>query len=63
MKLIYKDYCGSYSITEHTDGTATLKCRNNSNNNLDHNKTYKTTHGAKIALGKYCGGMPKQANK
>ena len=58
MKTVYKDYCGSYSITEHRDGTATLRCRNSANNHLDVNKRYKTVRGAQSALGRYCGGMP-----
>ncbi len=58
MKTFYKDYCGSYSITEHDDGTATLKCRNNANNNLDVNKKYKSVMCAKRALSRYCDGMP-----
>lgn len=60
MKTIYKDYCGSYSITEHQDGTATLRCRNNSNYTLDICKKYNTVRGAKQALARYCGGMPTQ---
>lgn len=59
-KTIYKDGCGSYSITEHSDGTATLRCRNNVNNHLDVNKDYKSVRGAKTALARYCGGMPKE---
>lgn len=61
-KIIYKDYCGSYSITEHRDGTATLRCRNCANHNLDVNKTYTTVDGAKRALSRYCDGMPSRLN-
>lgn len=59
-KIIYKDYCGSYSITEHRDGTATLKCRNNVNHHLDVNKKYNSVDGAKRALSRYCDGMPSE---
>lgn len=59
MKTYYKDGCGSYSITEHRDGTATLCCRNNVNYHLDHKKDYNTVRGAQIALARYCGGMPE----
>ncbi len=62
MKAIYKDYCGSYSITEHRDGTATLRCRNSVNNHLDVNKRYNSVKGAQIALSIYCGGMPDKVN-
>lgn len=60
MKLVYKDYCGSYSITTHRNGTATLRCRNNANGKLDVNKNYNTVKSAKSALSRYCGGMPQQ---
>lgn len=60
QKLLYKDSCGSYSITEHRDGTATLRCRNSVNGYLDHKKDYKTVRGAKTALSRYCGGMPRK---
>lgn len=60
MKTYYKDSCGTYSIDEHYDGTATLRCRNAANGHLDVNKTYKSVKGAKIALGRYCGGMPAE---
>lgn len=63
MKTYYKDGCGTYSIEEHRDGTATLRCRNSSNYNLDVNKIYKTVKGAKIALARYCGGMPSENGK
>lgn len=59
MKLIYKDYCGSYSITKCADGSAVLRCRNSANGHLDLNKRYSTINGAKRALSRYCGGMPK----
>lgn len=58
MKIFYKDGCGTYSIEGHKDGTATLRCRNSSNYKLDVKKDYKTVQGAKIALSRYCGGMP-----
>jgi len=58
MKTIYKDSCGSYSITEHADGSATLRCRNSANNHLDVNKKYKNIAGARRALSRYCDGMP-----
>lgn len=60
-KIYYKDYCGTYSITTHRDGTATLRCRDYYGN-LRVNKTYKNENGAKISLGKYCGGMPTRVN-
>lgn len=60
MKTYYKDGCGTYSIEEHYDGTATLRCRNSSNCNLDVEKPYKSVKGARIALAKYCGGMPQE---
>ena len=60
MKTYYKDSCGTYSIEEHNDGTATLRCRNSSNYNLDVKKNYKSAQGAKIALARYCGGMPNK---
>lgn len=63
MKIIYKDYCGSYSITEHRNGTATLRCRNNANNHLDVNKVYVSVRGAKVALSRYCGGMPLEVKR
>ncbi len=63
MKKLYKDYCGTYSVTEHRDGTATLRCRNCVTHTLDFIKTYKTVKGAKIALAKYCGGMPDEVTK
>lgn len=63
MKLIYKDCCGSYSITPHKDGTATLRCRNNANGHLDVNKDYQSVDGAKRALSRYCDGMPQQIKK
>ena len=58
MKIVYKDGCGSYSITTQKDGTAILRCRNSSNSNLDYKKTYKSEVSAKRALSRYCGGMP-----
>lgn len=58
-KLIYRDSCGSYSITAHKDGTATLRCRNSANYNLDVNKRYKSVLCAKRALSRYCDGMPE----
>ena len=63
MKKVYKDACGSYSITTHGDGTATLRCRNSANNNLDVNKQYKNTMSAKRALSLYCGGMPSEIKR
>lgn len=60
MLKIYVDSCGTYSIKIHRDGTASLVCRNNSNNRIDHIKRYKNETGAKIALARYCGGMPKE---
>lgn len=56
MKTYYKDFCGTYSIAEHRDGTATLRCHNGGK--LQVNKTYKSIQGARIALSKWCGGMP-----
>lgn len=63
MKTIYKDPFGSYSITEHANGAATLRCRNCISNTLDYNKTYNNVRGARIALAKYCGGMPSQIDE
>ena len=63
MKTYYKDRYGTYSIEEHYDGTATLRCRNSSNGNLDVETTYKSVKGAKIALARYCGGMPAENGK
>ncbi len=60
MKIYYKDSCGTYSIEEHYGGTATLRCRNNSNGNLDVEKTYNSAKGARTALARYCGGMPAE---
>lgn len=60
MKIYYKDYCGTYSITLNSDGSARLRCHNGGK--LQVNKTYKSLHGAKIALGKWCGGMPIRIN-
>lgn len=57
MKTIYKDSCGSYSITVNYDGTAILKCSNVYGKRW-YNKEYKTENGAKIALSRLCGGMP-----
>lgn len=58
MKTYYHDNCGTYSIVEHLDGTATLRCRNKSNYKLDYKKDYKSVKGAIVALARYCGGMP-----
>ena len=55
----YKDSCGTYSITENADGSATLRCRNASNNNLDVNRDFQTVRGARISLSRYCDGMPQ----
>ena len=60
MKTVYKDWYGTYSITTHRDGTATLRCRNKWGQ-LNLKKDYKSEQGAKIALGRYCCGMPKKA--
>lgn len=58
MKIIYKDFYGTYSITQRRDGTATLRCRNATTGSLDVFKKYKTVQGAKRALSMYCDGMP-----
>ena len=58
----YKDSCGTYSISEHTDGICVLKC-SNAYGERWYNKNYKTFSGAKIALAKLCGGMPKQVQE
>lgn len=58
MKIIYKDFYGTYSITQRRDGTAILRCRKASNGNLNVFKKYKTVQGAKRALSMYCDGMP-----
>jgi len=59
MKTIYKDGCGSYSITVNYNGTATLKCSNVYGKRW-HNKEYKNERGAKIALSRLCGGLPSK---
>lgn len=58
MTTYYYDYCGTYSIKVHRDGSATLRCRNAVAGTLDLNQKYKSEKGAKIALARYCGGMP-----
>lgn len=63
MKIIYKDFYGTYSITQRRDGTATLRCRNATNGNLDVFKKYKTVQGAKRALSRYCDGMPYEIKR
>lgn len=60
-KAIYKDCCGTYSITVKSDGTAVLKCSNVYGQRW-HDKTYKSEKSAKIALGKLCGGLPAKLN-
>lgn len=63
MKTYYKDFCGTYSITEHRDGTATLKCYAYpfyGGKVLGLCKTYKSEKGARIALGRYCCGLPNK---
>ena len=59
MKTIYKDSCGSYSITVKNTGKVVLKCRD-SYGNLWHERDYKNERGAKIALARLCGGMPNK---
>lgn len=58
MKILYKDECGTYSITVHTDKTATV--RHNYKGAILFKKEYVGLDGAKRALSRYCGGMPKQ---
>lgn len=53
--MYYRDGLGTYSITEHKDGSATLRMSNNGNRLK---KDYKTVASAKRALSRFCGGMP-----
>ena len=50
MKLYYKSYGTTASITSHRNGTATLKM---SCGPFKFKKTYKSLQGAKIAYGKF----------
>lgn len=60
-KLTYKDYCGTYRLIQHRDGTVTvLHTYHGQNFNVG---KYKSLKGAKIGLAKYCGGMPEKVNK
>lgn len=56
MVLKWRDYCGTYRIIKHRDGSATLVCRDRYGF-LTHKKKYISVRGAKIALGRFCGGM------
>lgn len=63
MKKIYTDGWGFYSIAVHRDGTATLKCTSVTFFGMRKvwlNKKYKSLRRAKIALARYCGGMPDE---
>lgn len=54
MTTYYKDFCGATaSITEHKDGTATLKIRIPSGK-LVHNKVHKNQKAAYSAWRRYC---------
>lgn len=56
-KTFYKLFYGSTAtITEHRDGTATLKIWIYTGK-LVQNTTHKSFKGAKISLGKYEGGL------
>lgn len=56
MTYRYKSFYGStYSITEHRNGKATLKCYENGKRTK---KEYKSLSAAKRALSRRCDGMP-----
>lgn len=57
----YKDCAGTYRIRVHSSGRAHLSCSDYRGNRW-YFKTYKTERGAKIALGRLCGGMPTLYN-
>lgn len=58
MKRYYKDFYGcTASIEEHRDGSATLRMVAG---NTKTKKTYKTVHGAKVAIGKLSDGWKEQ---
>lgn len=58
-KQLYKDCCGTYSITVFFNGKANLKCCDCYGKKW-HDKDYKTRRGAEIALARFCGGMPRK---
>lgn len=60
MKTCYKDFFGTYSITEHADGTATLICCD-AYGNIAKRSNHKSTKSAKQSLARYCDGMPRRA--
>ena len=51
----FRDFVGKYTITTHRNGTATVR-----HIGYKFKKTYKTEHGARVALAKYCDGMPEE---
>lgn len=56
MTYIYKSFYGSsYSITEHRNGKATLKCYENGKRTK---REYNSLTAAKRALSRRCDGMP-----
>lgn len=56
MTYRYKSFYGStYSITEHKNGKATLRCFENGHKER---KEYNSLAGAKRALSRRCDGMP-----
>lgn len=60
----YYDYCGIYEIKQREDGAYTVYHRLASYlQKVVKVGAYKTIRGSKIALAKYCGGMPKVIDK
>lgn len=58
MTLRYKSFYGStFSIKENRDGTAILRCWENSHREK---KTYSSVANAKRALSRRCDGMPRR---
>ncbi len=54
----FRDFVGRYTITTHRNGTATVR-----HIGYKFKKTYKTYNGARIALAKYCDGMPEEVKE
>ena len=58
-ELKYYDYCGWYTIKQKKDGDCVVMHRLASRPDMKVKVgVYTTLRGAKIALAKYCGGMP-----